>query len=187
MTRGPGQEIPTIETPRLVLRDWRDEDLEPYAEMNADPEVRRYMHPPRPLTASESAFEIDQLRDQWKRLGFGHWAVELRETGELIGRTGIKRHADWEPDPLNTEVGWLYARSAWGRGFATEGAIESIRFCLEDVGAREAISIADMSNVASHRVMKKAGLSWAGARRWHERGIDVVWYSSRAIAEKTGD
>ena len=187
MARGPGQEIPRIETPRLLLREWRDEDLAAYAEINADPEVRRYMHPPRPLTEAESALEIDHLVDQWQRLGFGHWAVELRETGELIGRTGIKHHPDWEPDPRNTEVGWLYARAAWGKGYATEGAIESVRFCLEDVGSHEAISIAHMDNLASHRVMKKAGLSWAGARRWYERGIDVVWYRSRRIADKTGD
>ena len=187
MARRPGSEIPRIETARLLLREWREEDVAPYAAMNADPEVRRFMHPARPLTDAEAALEIDHLLEGWRRLGFGHWAVELRETGELIGRTGIKRHPDWEPDPENTEVGWLYARSAWGRGFATEGAIESVRFCLEDVGSPEAISIAHMDNVASHRVMKKAGLTWAGVRRWYERGIDVVWYHSREIAEKTGD
>ncbi len=187
MAVGHVPEIPRRETPRLLLREWCDADLGPYAEMNADPEVRRYMFPPRPLTEAESALEIDHVLDQWQRLGFGHWAVELRESGELIGRTGIKRHPDWDPDPQNTEVGWLYARAAWGRGLATEGAIESVRFCLEDVGSHEAISIAHVDNLASHRVMKKAGLSWAGVRHWHERGIDVVWYHSRRIAEKTGD
>ncbi len=179
--------IPRIETARLVLREWRDEDLEAYAAMNADPDVRTYMFPGRPLSRAESEEEIARMMDQWHRLGFGHWAVELRETGELIGRTGIKHHTDWEPDPRNTEVGWLYARAAWGRGFATEGAIEAVRFCLEDVGSHEVISIAHIENLASHRVMKKAGLSWAGARRWYERGIDVVWYASRRVAEKTGD
>ena len=187
MSRGPGLPIPTLETPRLLLREWRDEDVAPYAAINADAEVRRFMDPARPLTEAEAALEIDHLKEHWQRLGFGHWAVELRETGELIGRTGIKRHPDWEPDPLNTEVGWLYARSAWGKGIATEGAIEAVRFCLEEVGSREVISIAHMENLASHRVMKKAGLTWAGARRWYERGIDVVWYHSREIAEKTGD
>ena len=122
--RGPGSEIPTIETPRLLLREWRDEDVAPYAAMNADPEVRRFMHPARPLTEAESALEVDHLMDQWRRLGFGHWAVELRETGELIGRTGIKRHTDWEPDLENTEVGWLIERSASGRGIAMYGADE---------------------------------------------------------------
>jgi RimJ/RimL family protein N-acetyltransferase len=168
--------IPRIETPRLRLREWRDEDLEPYAAMNADPEVRRHMSPPRPLSPAEASLDVDSLVDQWRRLGFGHWAVELRETGELIGRTGIKRHPDWELDPENTEVGWLYARSAWGRGLATEGARVAVRFCLEEVGRHEVISIADAKNVASHRVMEKAGLVRAGRLRWESRDLDVVWY-----------
>ena len=177
--------IPEIETPRLLLRPWREEDAAPYAEMNADPEVRRWMFPARPLTAEESTREIAAMVDQWRRLGFGHWAVELRETGELVGRTGAKRHADWDLDPENTEVGWLYARTAWGRGLATEGAIAAVRFLLEEVRRPEVISIARLDNLASHRVMRKAGLEWAGSRRWYERRADVLWYSSRRTAEKT--
>jgi RimJ/RimL family protein N-acetyltransferase len=161
-----------IETPRLRLRPWRGEDLDAYAAMNANPEVRRYMSPARPLTREESAREIEGLVEPWSRLGFGYWAVELRETGELIGRTGAKRHTDWGLDPENTEVGWLYARSAWGRGIATEGAIAAVRFCLEELGRPEVISIAALDNLASHRVMKKAGLEWAGVRRWYKDAKD---------------
>lgn len=145
------------------------------------------MFPGRPLTRAESEQEIADMVDQWHRLGFGHWAVELRATGELIGRTGAKRHADWDLDPENTEVGWLYARSAWGNGYATEGAVAAVRFCLGDLRRPEVISIAHLSNLASHRVMRKAGLEWAGVRRWYERRIDVVWYSSKRTAAKTGD
>jgi len=177
--------IPEIETPRLLLRPWRDGDVEAYAEINADPEVRHFMHPGRPLTREECGREIDAMVDQWRLLGFGHWAVELRETGELIGRTGAKRHTDWDLDPQNTEVGWLYARSAWGEGFATEGAIAAVRYCLEELKRPEVISIAHLSNLASHRVMRKAGLEWAGVRRWYERRLDVLWYSSKRTAEKT--
>ena len=203
--------IPEIETPRLLLRPWRDEDLDAYAEMNADPEVRRFMFPARPLTREESEREVEGMLEQWRRLGFGHWAVELRDSGELIGRTGAKRHGDWDLDPENTEVGWLYSRSAWGRGLATEGAIAAVRFCLEELQRPEVISIADLGNLASHRVMRKAGLEWAGVRRWYrdakhsasvpnpsgdakhsasvpnpsERRLDVLWYSSKRTAEKT--
>jgi RimJ/RimL family protein N-acetyltransferase len=180
--------IPLMETERLILRPWRPEDLDAYAAMNADPQVRTFMFPGRPLTREESEHEIAQMVDQWQRLGFGHWAVELRETGELVGRTGAKRHDDWDLDPENTEVGWLYGRSAWGRGYATEGATAAVRFLLEDLRRPEVISIAHLSNLASHRVMRKAGLQWAGARRWYERRLDVVWYSSRSrTAAKTGD
>lgn len=177
--------MPELETPRLLLRPWREADRGPYAEMNADPDVRLYMFPPRPLTPEESEQEIAAMEDQWRRLGFGHWAVELRETGELVGRTGAKRHADWDLDPENTELGWLYARSAWGRGLATEGASAALRFLLEERRRPEVISIAHLDNRASHRVMRKVGLEWAGVRRWYERRTDVLWYSSRRTAEKT--
>jgi len=179
--------IPVIETPRLLLRPWRDEDLAPYATMNSDPEVRAFMFPGRPLTLEESERDVEAMVDQWRRLGFGHWAVELRATGELIGRTGAKRHADWDLDPENTEVGWLYARSTWGQGLATEGAVAAVRYLLEDLGRPEVISIAHLGNRASHRVMRKAGLEWAGTRRWYERRMNVLWYSSKRTAEKTGD
>jgi RimJ/RimL family protein N-acetyltransferase len=169
--------IPRIETERLLLRDWTPPDLDAYAAMNADPEVRRYMYPARVLTRAESDGDVGALVEQWERIGFGHWVVELKETGQMIGRTGAKRHADWHLDPENSEVGWLYAREAWGKGYATEGARAAVRFLFEEIGRPEVISIADPENTPSHRVMEKAGLSYAGRRRWEERGIECVWYS----------
>ena len=98
-----------------------------------------------------------------------------------MGRTGAKRHDDWELDPgRNTEIGWLYDPAVWGRGYATEGARAALAFCLEDVGAEEVISIAHPGNGASRRVMENVGLRYAGARHWDARDIDVVWYSNQA-------
>ncbi len=171
-----------METERLVLREWRSADLDAFAAINGDPQVRRYMYPPRALTPLESAGEIGALTDHWERIGFGHWAVEERATGELIGRIGAKRHPDWPLDPENSEIGWLLRRSAWGRGYATEGARAVVQFLRERIGQQEIISIAHPANAASHRVMEKAGLERAGELRWEARGIDVVWYSSRGSA-----
>ena len=170
--------MPTRRTERLVLREWRDPDVEEYARICSDPEVMRHMFPPRPMTAAEAALDVERLLEHWDRQGFGHWAVEECETGRFVGRTGLKHHPDWPLDPENTEVGWLYAPHAWGRGLATEGALEAVRFCLEELGRPEAISIAHVGNMASRRVMEKAGLAYAGTRHWAERGVDVVWYSS---------
>ena len=169
--------LPRIETRRLLLREWREVDVEAYARICADSEVMRYMLPQRPLSSAEAAFDVQRLCAHWARWGFGHWAVEEKESGRLIGRTGIKRHPDWGLDPDNTEVGWLYARGTWGRGYATEGGRAAVRFCLEELGRPEAISIAHPDNAASRRVMEKVGLAYAGRRHWKERGIDVVWYS----------
>ncbi len=68
----------------------------------------------------------------------------------------------------------------WGRGYATEGALAVVRFAFHEIGSPEVISIAHPDNVASRRVMEKAGLTYAGARRWEQRGLDVVWYSRLA-------
>ena len=78
------------------------------------------MLPSRPVTAAEAAYDVQQLRGHWLEHGFGHWAVEEKESGRFVGRTGIKRHPDWDLDLDNTEVGWLYDRAVWGRGYATE-------------------------------------------------------------------
>ena len=171
--------IPVIETERLVLREWREPDVDAYARICADPRVMRYMWPPRGLTSAEVAYDVLRLREHWQRHGFGHWAVEERESGRTVGRTGIKRHDDWTLDPDNTEVGWLYERAAWGKGYATEAAREVVRFCFDELERPEVISISHPDNLGSRRVMEKVGLSYAGARHWEARSMDVVWYSGR--------
>ena len=173
--------IPTVETERLVLSAWTEADVDEYARICAIPEVMRFMWPARPATPAESAYGVQLLREHWLHWGFGHWAVHDKESGQFVGRTGAKRHDDWELDPgRNTEIGWLYDPAVWGRGYATEGARAALAFCLEDVGAEEVISIAHPGNGASRRVMENVGLRYAGARHWDARDIDVVWYSNQA-------
>ena len=184
----PGSQspVPRIETARLLLRKWHDADVEAYARICSDPLVMRYMSPEgRAQTYTEAAADVARLREHWDREGFGHWVVEEKATGRMVGRTGLKRHTDWMLDPENTECGWLYAREAWGRGYATEAALEVVRFGLETLGRPEVISIAHPDNAASRRVMEKAGLTYAGSRHWEERGIDVVWYGTKLFADAT--
>ena len=175
-----------IETARLLLREWHDADVERYADICSDPLVMRYMWPEaRAQTYEEAAADVARLREHWDRQGFGHWVVEEKATGRMVGRTGLKHHPDWAPDPENTECGWLYAREVWGRGYATEAALEVVRFGLESLGRPDVISIAHPDNAASRRVMEKVGLTYAGSRHWEERGIDVVWYGTRLFADTT--
>lgn len=166
--------FPTIETARLILRPWGDGDLETYARITSDPETMRYMWSGAGHSPPEAEIDVRAMVEHWERWDFGHWVVEERETGEMIGRTGIKRHDDWELDPENTEVGWLYDRSRWNRGYATEGALAAVAFAFEELGRPEVISIADVDNAASQRVMAKAGLTRRGRRFW--RGLDVAWW-----------
>lgn len=172
--------IPVVETDRLVLGEWTAADVDAYARVCAIPEAMRFMWPARPATAAESAYGVQQLREHWRRWGFGHWAVHEKESGRFVGRTGIKRHDDWPLDPDNTEVGWLYDPAVWGRGYATEAARAVVRWCFEELGRPQVISIAHPDNVASQRVMEKAGLAFAGRMIWAERNLDVVWFQRSA-------
>lgn len=162
-----------IETEQLLLRQWRDEDLAPYARMCADPEVMRYL--PAVLTRDESALQIEGFVRHWEERGFGLWAVEERASDEFVGFIGLAQHEDWAIDEHNVEVGWRLDRRFWGRGLATEGAIASLRYGFETLGLERIISITDPRNVASRRVMEKAGLLYQGEVRW--RGFDDVWYA----------
>ena len=164
--------VPQIETPRLLLRSWRDEDLDAYARMCADPEVMRYL--PSTLTSEQSEQQIAKFVRHWEERGFGLWAVEIRETGAFAGFVGLQHSEDWPEGEHKTEVGWRLDRSYWGQGLATEGALASLHYGFEDLGLERIISITLPENVASRRVMEKSGLSLRGEARW--RGFDVVWY-----------
>jgi RimJ/RimL family protein N-acetyltransferase len=168
-------ETPVIVTRRLVLRPWREDDLDPYAQIFGDPEVTRYLGEGAPLTRAQSEERIAYLVSHWQEHGFGHWATEERATGSLIGRIGLLHHPDWPEDPDNVEVGWTLARAFWGRGLATEGALASLRYGFETLDVDRIISITSPTNRASRRVMEKAGLTLAGQSFWRNGG--VVWYA----------
>lgn len=158
-----------IETQRPLLRGRRDEDLDAYARVCADPEVMRYIGGAT-LTREESEAQ-----------GFGLWAAEERASGALIGFVGHAYQEDWTGDPNKTEVGWRLDRSFWGRGIANEGAAAALRYGFDELGLSRIISIIQPANLASRRVAEKAGLTPRGETRW--RSSDVVWY---AIDRPTG-
>jgi RimJ/RimL family protein N-acetyltransferase len=165
-----------IETARLLLRRWRDGDLDPYARICADPEVMRYIGGGSPLTREQSEAEISRFVRHWDERGFGLWAAEYRASGELIGFVGLAHQEEWSEGEHKTEVGWRLDPASWGRGLATEGAVASVRYGFEELGLERIISIIQPENAASRRVAEKAGLTLRGETRW--RGDDVVWYAA---------
>ena len=163
-----------VETSRLLLRRWREDDLDAYARICADPEAMRYMGG-GPLTRAETERRVEKIARSWEERGFGLWAVEHKETGAFIGRIGLQFHEDWPEGEHRVEVSWLIERSHWGKGLATEGAKASVRYGFEKLELERIISIALPQNVASRRVMEKTGLTLRGETRW--RGHYVVWYA----------
>ena len=106
-------------TPRLVLRAWREEDLGTFTAMNADPRVMEYF--PAPLTPEQSAEFMERIREEFSTEGFGLYAVERREDGELLGYTGLHR-VTFTGMKDKIEIGWRLRAEFWDQGYATEAA-----------------------------------------------------------------
>jgi ribosomal-protein-alanine N-acetyltransferase len=150
-----------LRTDRLLLRRWRPADREPFAAMNADPEVME--HFPAPLTRAESDASVDRIETGFDRRGFGLWAVEVTEPGELEGRfigfTGLsvpRFQAHFTPA---VEIGWRLARPAWGHGYASEAARRALAAGFDDFGLPEVVSFTAVPNVRSQAVMRRIGMT----------------------------
>ncbi|MGI8880420.1 MAG: GNAT family N-acetyltransferase [Jatrophihabitans sp.] len=144
-------------TERLVMRRWTDADRAPFAEMNADPEVMRYFKAPLDRTASD--LFIDRIESAFDRLGYGLWAVEVTDTRELIGFTGLALQTFDAPFTPAVEVGWRLRRPAWGNGYATEAARAALRFGFEQAEVEQIVSITTRTNEPSQRVMRRLGMT----------------------------
>jgi RimJ/RimL family protein N-acetyltransferase len=152
----PRTDGPTITTARLVLRRWRDEDREPFAALNADPEVMRYF--PRLLTREESDRFIERIEARFEADGFGQWAVERREDGRFLGFTGLAPASFEASFTPAIEVGWRFARFAWGHGYATEAGRAALRYGFEVVGLGSILSWTSVLNRPSIAVMERIGM-----------------------------
>ncbi len=144
----------TFRTERLVLRRWSSDDVEPFAEINADTEVMRYF--PATLTFDETRAMIERIESHFDEYGFGLWAVEVN--GRLAGFTGLNTTTFDTPMGPHVEIGWRFATWAWGQGFATEAAREALRIGFEQ-GLSTIYSFTTESNMRSENVMKRIGMS----------------------------
>jgi RimJ/RimL family protein N-acetyltransferase len=142
-----------------VLRTWRDEDLEPFAALNADERVMEFFR--APLTRAESDAFAASIRARFASEGFGLWAVEIADSQEFIGFTGLARPSFDAPFVPCVEVGWRLAFAAWGHGYATEAARVAIEDGFTRLGLAEIVSFTARENVRSQRVMQRLGMEFA--------------------------
>jgi RimJ/RimL family protein N-acetyltransferase len=150
--------VTTLETERLTLRGWRDDDLDALAALNADPEVMRYIRDGSVRDRRQSADGLRKMVATWQECGYGLFAAELRETGVLIGWAGFAV-PDFLPEVLPAvEIGWRLSREFWGHGYATEAATAALRFGFVDRGLERVVSVRQVGNHRSARVMEKLGL-----------------------------
>lgn len=146
-----------IRTERLILRQWRESDREPFARMNRDPQVME--HFPALLSREESDAGVDWIHAHLVQHGFGLCAAELVVSGEFIGYIGLavpRFEAGFTPC---VEIGWRLTREHWGRGLATEGARAVVRHAFDELGLAEIVSFTVPANLRSRRVMEKLGMT----------------------------
>ena len=154
MTADP---IPEIRTTRLLLRGWRDEDLAPFAAMNADPTIARFLS--GALTRDESDAFVASMVESWATHGFGQWALERLETAAFVGFTGLSAPSFEAHFTPAVEIGWRLAAEAWGHGLATEAAEAALAFGFESLGLDEIVSFTVPANARSRAVMERIGMT----------------------------
>ncbi|MFJ3306863.1 GNAT family N-acetyltransferase [Streptomyces sp. NPDC086549] len=145
-----------LHTDRLTLRRWRDSDLEPWAAMNADPEVREHLGDV--LTREQSDASVAWFQADFDRRGYGWWAVEVRATGEFIGFAGLDQVDDGMPF-TGVEIGWRLTRSAWGQGYATEAALAALAYGFDTLELLEVLAVTTATNLRSQAVMRRIGMT----------------------------
>lgn len=149
-------ELIEIDTERLRLRQWRAEDREPFAALNADPTVMKFF--PGILNRAKSDLLADRCQSLIAERGWGFWAVEIRDTQEFIGFVGLHTPAPELPFSPCVEVGWRLAAKYWGKGYATEAARCALGVSFERLGLEEIVSFAVVDNIKSRAVMERLGM-----------------------------
>lgn len=147
-----------IETERLILRRWKEEDRKPFAEMNGNPNVMKYF--PSTLSTEESSAFVDRINSEFEKTGYGLYAVETKDTGEFIGYVGFHRFTFDAPFSPNWEIGWRISDKFWHKGYATEATTACINYAREKKMCTTLYSFTAVPNIPSENVMKRIGMSY---------------------------
>jgi RimJ/RimL family protein N-acetyltransferase len=147
-----------IETERLRLRDWREEDIEPFIRLTNTGPVMRWLGGVKPADEHRDIIRDRIMRWQSER-GFTFWVVERKADDALLGFCGIKL-ADGEGSPIagEYEIGWRLREDAWGQGYAKEAASASLDFAFDRLGAEQVVAITFAGNEASWGLMERLGM-----------------------------
>jgi RimJ/RimL family protein N-acetyltransferase len=144
--------IPRLETERLVMREFRENDLGAWTAIMGDPDVARYVAP-APMNRDEAWRSMAASLGHWMLRGYGAWAVERKSDSALIGRVGMIHPEGWP----GLEIGWTLGKAAWGKGYATEASAAAMRYAFLTQPVDRLISNIDPDNTASQAVATRLG------------------------------
>ena len=168
--------IELVRTERLILERLRVDHAAEQLRLLLDPRVSATLWPRRQL--STEADVLDGLRakaDHWERHGFGMWLARDRDTGEMVGRGGLQY--TYTAGLNDVEAGWAVVPERWGQGLATELAHACVEVAFEQLRLRELVAFTLPDNLASRRVMEKAGFEYE--RDIMHAGLPHVLYRRR--------
>lgn len=151
-----------IETERLILRAFREDDRAPFAAINADPRVADWLG--GPISAEQSSAAIDRINAHIAQHGYGFFAAERKADGKLIGMIGLQVVRDDLPPAPGVELGWRLAPEAQGTGLATEGAAAVLAWGFANLDRDELIAFTPHNNLRSQAVMRRIGMAHDPAR-----------------------
>jgi len=147
-----------IETNRLLLRTFTEDDAALIYELNLDPEVIRYTHDPIKDLVHASEILEKVIIPQYVLYNHGRWAVHVRSSLEFLGWCGLKYRSE-----LNEiDLGYRFKKEGWGKGYATEAAWASIQYGFEKIGLQRIVARAEIDNIASWKVLEKCGMTYIG-------------------------
>lgn len=156
-----------METDRLKLRQWCDDDIAPFCAMNCSDAVMKFF--PRHYSEEESTAFVQGAIEHIDQRGWGNWAVEIPGICRFAGFVGLSSPADWHPCAGNVEIGWRLDSRYWKQGYATEAASEVLGFAFGKLAIQEVVSFTAKSNTPSIAVMQRIGLRWNGETFEHPR------------------
>ena len=149
-----------IITKRLILREWKKDDLIPFSIMNADPRVMEFF--PAPLSKKESDAMVKKIQKEMSEKGYGLWALEVQENEQFIGFVGIHHVTFPAYFTPCIEIGWRLAYDSWGKGYATEAAKAVIDYAFNTLHLKELVSFTAKLNKRSIRLMERLGMTYDG-------------------------
>ena len=150
-----------LETERLSLRTWKQDDLSNLLELCSDPEVMRYF--PNTLDEQGTKAFLKRLMEMYDKHGYTYFAAEQKDTGAFVGFIGLAYQDYASPCTPAIDIGWRLLPEAWGNGFATEGAKACLAFGFQAKKLDTIVSVCSTTNVASERVMQRIGMTKGGA------------------------
>lgn len=169
------RDVPTLETERLILRGWRENDLDAFAAMMADYEVARFLTGDQhPLDRAGAWRQMAMFVGHWALRGYGLFVVEEKASGQFVGRVGAWRPEEW----VGFELGWGLARNYWGRGYALEAARAAGEWSFQRFNLDRLVSLIHTANLRSRNLAGRLGMR-AGELVIHAAQPHAIWAISR--------